>query len=78
MLKDLVNITNEEIEQSEQKAVESGPYITDEGDYYANELCKINLDAACCEAIMNDKTPFPEVIYRPEEPGFVKVKKKEK
>ena len=78
MLKDLVNITNEEIEKSAQKAVESGPYITDEGDYYANGLCKINLGAAGCEAIISDKTPFPEVVCRPEEPGFVRVKKKTK
>lgn len=78
MLKDLVNITNEEIEEAAQNAVESGPYITDEGDYYANELCKINLGAASCEAIINDKTPFPEGVYRPAEPRLIKVKKKTK
>lgn len=61
MLKKLVNKTNEEIEQSAQKAVD----IIDEGDYYANGLCKINLGVASCEAIINDKIPFPEVIYRP-------------
>lgn len=78
MLKDLVNITSEEIEESAQKAVESSPYNTDEGDYYANELCKINLGTASCEAIVNDKTPFSEGVYRPAEPGLVKVKKKTK
>lgn len=78
MLKDLVNITNEEIEESAQKAVESGPYITDNGDYYAAKLCKINLGAASCEAIINDKTPFPEGVYRPAEPCLVKVKRKTK
>lgn len=74
MLKDLVNKTNEEIEQSAQKAVD----IIDEGDYYANGLYKINLCVASCEAIINDKTPFSKVIYRPKEPGFVKVKERAK
>lgn len=76
VLKDLVNITSEEIEQSAQKAVESGLYVTDDGDYYANELCKINLGATSCEAITNDKTPFSEGTYSPLESGLVKVKKK--
>lgn len=75
MLKDLVNITNEEIEQSVQKVVENGQYITDEGDYYANELCKINLGAASCEATINDKKTFPKAVYSQEELGFAKVKK---
>lgn len=76
ILKDLTNITSEEIEESAQKAIESGPYITDDGDYYANELCKINLEAASCEAIINDKTPSSKGVYRSAEPRLVKVKKK--
>lgn len=35
--------------------------------YYVNGLCKINLGTASCKAIINAKTPFPKVIYGPEE-----------
>lgn len=38
MEKDLINITDDEIQESSERAVSEGPIITDMSDYYSNRI----------------------------------------